>query len=294
MQQPLFRLPGPTQGELLARSQEIIQRAIADHPPYAVVLMFSGGDDSLTAYHVTKALNVPLTHMMHGVTHTGIKETTEFVRRFGAESGLRYFEADAGEAYEKYVLRKGFFGIGNIAHEFAYHKLKHGPFKAAISREIRHKKRNRNVLLVNGARWQESQNRKRMKDNPITVDSSVQSTIWVNVINDWSKVDCLDFIEGEPRNPVTDLLHRSAECLCGSMQFPYTETRKEASFWFPEWGRWIDDLEQRACSRGFCWGWGEDLPDKVKAEKKRGKLQHPDQPELPMCQGCQFRATPLT
>lgn len=276
------------QNDLLVHSQEIIQQAIVDYSPYAIVMAFSGGNDSLTAYHVARALNVPMTHLMHGVTRTGIIETTEFVHQFGEDSGLKYFEADAEDNYEKYVLRKGFFGIGRSAHEYAYHVLKHGPFRAALSREIRQRKHNRNILLINGARWQESRNRERMKNNPIAFDSSTKSTIWVNIINDWSKADCLDFIEGQLRNPVTDLLHRSAECLCGSMQYPYEETRKEVSFWFPEWGRWLDDLEKEACNRGFCWGWGKHhKPTDKKAMKK--KLDSDNW--QPMCQGCQFRDT---
>jgi tRNA(Ile)-lysidine synthase TilS/MesJ len=40
--------------ELLIGSKEIVERAIADFKPKAIVLMFSGGDDSLTTYHVDK------------------------------------------------------------------------------------------------------------------------------------------------------------------------------------------------------------------------------------------------
>lgn len=45
---------------ILENSKEIIEKAITDFKPKAVVLMFSGGDDSLTAYHVAKELGVKL------------------------------------------------------------------------------------------------------------------------------------------------------------------------------------------------------------------------------------------
>jgi len=97
--------------DLLNMSQQIINQAIADYSPYAIVMMFSGGHDSLAAYHVAKILNVPMTHFMHGITGTGIADTTDFARHIAEQSGLTYLEANAGNAYEKYVLRKGFFGI---------------------------------------------------------------------------------------------------------------------------------------------------------------------------------------
>jgi 3'-phosphoadenosine 5'-phosphosulfate sulfotransferase (PAPS reductase)/FAD synthetase len=270
----------------LEASREIIGRAIATYSPYAIVLMFSGGDDSLTAYHVSKFLGVPVTHLMHGITNTGIAETTDFARQVGDQSGLSYIEANAGNAYADYVLRKGFFGVGDGAHEIAYHILKHKRFRTALSQNIRHKKPGRNILLINGARKQESGNRKRSMLNPIKEDSSNPCNIWVNLINDWTKLDCLNFLDGQKRNPVTEILHRSGECLCGTMQS--LETRREVSYWFPYWGRFVDGLEKAACDRGFCWKWGEDLPASVKAQKSQEKQIKAGQGWLPMCQNCQL------
>jgi len=269
--------------ENLKRSQEIIDRAIADYQPYAIVIMFSGGHDSLAAYHVARALNVPVTHFMHGVTGTGIRQTTAYARRMGEQSGLTYLEANAGDAYEQYVLRKGFFGIGNLAHEYAYHILKHKHFRAMISQKIRHRKHGRNVLLINGARKQESPKRKQTIAVPIR---AAGPNIWVNIINDWSAVERNDFLSEYERNPVCDILHRSGECLCGCTQWPYQETRREVSDWFPEWGRWLDDLEKRVRQCGFEWNWGEDIPQHLKDKKKLQKQVADGQLWLPMCQDC--------
>lgn len=266
-------------------SEEIVSRAIAEYNPYAIVVMFSGGDDSLTAYHITRYLGIPATHFLHGVTNTGIVETTDFARMIGEQSGLRYIEANAGDSYENYVLRKGFFGIGDSAHTMAYHVLKNKHFTRVLSQNIRQRKQGRNILLINGARKQESDNRKRSMINPIKAD---ESNIWVNIINDWTKLDCLEFLDDRKRNPVTEILHRSGECLCGTMQS--LETRKEVSFWFPYWEKKIDTLEKQACKRGFCWKWGNDLPPSVKAQKAREKAIKNGQIEwLPMCQHCQLQ-----
>jgi 3'-phosphoadenosine 5'-phosphosulfate sulfotransferase (PAPS reductase)/FAD synthetase len=259
---------------------------IVEYSPYAIVVMFSGGDDSLTAYHVARYLEIPTTHFLHGVTNTGITETTDFARQVGKQSGLRYIEANAGNAFDEYVLRKGFFGIGEIAHENAYHILKNQRFRATLSQHIRQRKRNRNILLLTGARKQESNRRKLMTMNPIRPDGS---NIWVSLINDWTKLECLEFLDGQGRNPVTEILHRSGECLCGTMQS--LETRREVSYWFPYWGKRMDSLEKEACSRGFCWKWGEDLPAVIKAQKSRDKAIRNGQLELgwlPMCHSCQL------
>lgn len=111
----------------LESSKEILEAAISMHQPYAKVLMFSGGGDSMTAYQVCKVLGIEIDYLLHVNTRTGIAETTDFVRQFCEAEGVRYIEADAGMAYEDYVLRKGFFGVGTgkmSAHSFAYHVLK--------------------------------------------------------------------------------------------------------------------------------------------------------------------------
>lgn len=49
----------------LESSKEIVDQAIKDFKPNAIVIMFSGGNDSLAAYHVAKILKLPLTHFVH-------------------------------------------------------------------------------------------------------------------------------------------------------------------------------------------------------------------------------------
>lgn len=265
---------------MIDSSREIIEKAMADFQPYAVVAMVSGGRDSLCAYKVARAIGVPLTHMLHGVTGTGIPETTEFVRQFAASEGLIYIEANAKDAYEKYVNRKGFFGLGNSAHSYAYHLLKHQPFQHCISRNIRFRKRNRPVLLINGARASESTNRGKHMKEPITRDPGNPSNIWVNILHHWSREERDTFLDSTnaPINPVTTNLCRSGECMCGTMQS--IAARVEASFYYPKWGEWLDNLERPIAAR-FGWGWGQTMPPGMKA----AKTAIPDS-FAPMCIDC--------
>ena len=267
---------------LLEQSAEIVNQAIADIQPYATIAMISGGNDSMAAYQVAKRLGVQIDFIMHGRTGTGIPATTEFVRAFAASEGVAYIEADAGPAYEQYVLRKGFFGRGVQAHTFAYHELKHKPFRKAISANIRQGKKGRPVVLLNGARVAESANRAKNLNEPVRVDDT-KTNYWVNVIHHWDKQQRDEFLAdcGAPCNPVTREMCRSGECLCGTMQDK--GVRAEAIALYPDWGRWLTNLENEVYARGFTWGWGDDVPKSFTAEKA-GQMVFSD--FAPMCHSC--------
>lgn len=245
---------------LLQQSLDTYQNALAMFKPYATVLMISGGTDSITAAEVSKTLQIKVDFVLHGHTGTGIKETLEYVRSIAHLYAPRYIEASAGDSYEEYILRKGFFGQGDTAHNYSYHILKRGVFQTALYQWIRQKKRNRNILLLNGARIHESGRRKHNLNKVFNVDPSVKSNIWVNIIHNWTGKECKDFLADQKAqiNPVTQKLCRSGECLCGTMQTK--AEAEEIGFYYPEWEKWRRDLEGRAREKGFNWGWGENMP----------------------------------
>jgi 3'-phosphoadenosine 5'-phosphosulfate sulfotransferase (PAPS reductase)/FAD synthetase len=252
--------------ELLLESRGIVQKAIEQYKPYKICLMISGGDDSLLTLEVCKRIGVKVDFIIHGNTRTGLKATTQFVRDL----------ADAGSAYRDYVLRKGFFGKGVGAHSFSYHVLKAAPFRKAVSKHIRQKKRNRPVLLLNGVRVDESDNRSdKLGDNPYNVDPASRNNIWVNVVHWWTTEERDSFLSDHniKRNPVAIALGRSGECMCGTMQ--NTAARLAASQFDPEWGAWLDELEKEAIAL-HSFGWGQQCSKK---EVKENDFQ-------PMCTGC--------
>lgn len=262
-------------------SKYIIEKAILDFKPKAIVMMLSGGDDSITAYKVAQQLGVKFDCVIHGWTRTGLIETTEFAVDFTEKQKDKLIIADAKDAYVNYVMRKGFFGLGLDAHTMAYHILKIEHFRKAVSHNLRQRRRNFPILFVNGARWQESDNRKRLKDNPYKLDPSQKNNIWVNIINDWTKEDCIDYLEGNSvkRNPVSIALCRSGECMCGTMQnkMHYAEA-KEFS---PKWGKQMDDL-RKGVMKKFPWDWGENI-NKQHLMEMKGQIRMDFQP---MCTGC--------
>lgn len=261
----------------IASSSQILKRAIEEFSPTHIVSMVSGGKDSAASDQVARELGLKIDFVIHGNTRCGIPETTEFVRDvYGRKGG--YVEADAGTAYEDYVLRKGFFGKGGDAHGFAYRILKATPFRKAVSREIRQGKRGVRVLLLNGARKDESENRKKNL-KLYRSDPASPGNVWVNIIHDWSQEDRDKYLESRQTaiNPVAVQLCRSGECMCGTMQSD--QERVEASVLYPKWGEWLDGLEQEALRlHGF--GWGRPSP---KPSNGQGDLF------APMCKDCMRR-----
>lgn len=264
-------------GASLERAQSLsaarMERVIREYQPTHIVATVSGGRDSAAEVEFARQAGVKIDTILHCRTGTGIPETTEHVVDYYGSLGPNFVMADAGDAYERYVMRKGFFGVGRGAHNFSYRILKADPMRKAISREIRQGKRGVRVMLLNGARASESGNR-RLNLRESRLD---KGNLWVNIIHDWTDGDRDRYLRlaGVPINPVAQQLCRSGECMCGTMQS--AGDRLEASALYPEWGGWLDDLERRVRTlHGF--GWGENFPRPV----------DPDQLDMfqPLCSEC--------
>lgn len=242
-----------------------MRKAMIEYQPTHIVSMVSGGKDSACSHAVAEELGVKIDLIIHGNTRCGIPETSRFVEETYGNIGPDFAVADAGTAYEDYVLRKGFFGKGISAHGFSYRVLKAAPFRKVIAREIRQRRRNIRILLLNGARQDESENR-RKNLQVFRPDPNQTKNVWTSLIFDWSAEDRDQYLADRnvPINPVAQQLCRSGECMCGTMQ---TEgERLEAAALYPDWGKWLDELEAEAIRRhGF--GWGCSFPRKRSAKQ---------------------------
>lgn len=261
--------------ELVTSSWAILRAAVEEFSPTHIVSMVSGGKDSAASDQVARELGAKIDLVIHGNTRCGIRQTSQFVRDTYGAMG-EFAEADAGTAYEDYVLRKGFFGMGHGAHGFAYRVLKATPFRKTISRCIRQRKRDVRILLLNGARKDESENRQKHLQL-WRQDPAAPGNIWVSIIHDWSQEERDAYLNSRqtPINPVAKALCRSGECMCGTMQTK--AERIEAAVLYPEWGRWLDSLEEEARHlHGF--GWGEAFASRP----------DPRQSDMfqPMCKDC--------
>lgn len=267
--------------KLFEESKEIVCKAILDVNPYAICLMLSGGDDSITALQVAVMLGVKIDFIIHGVTGTGLPEVRQYVEKVAELHNIKIIYAEAGTAFVDYVKRKGFFGVGADAHKFSYHILKVNPFDRAISKYIRKGVPGRKIMLLNGVRVDESDNRAdNFGDNPYRWQ---KNNYWVNIIHWWTKTDCLKLLEAESvqRSPVAICLGRSGECNCGTMQSE--ADRIAASQFNPEWGKWMMDLRREITRK---WGWDiNQNPSKERMKEMKALLANQSD-FMPMCVGC--------
>jgi 3'-phosphoadenosine 5'-phosphosulfate sulfotransferase (PAPS reductase)/FAD synthetase len=264
-----------TLDQAIAQSAFYAKTALEWFSPKHIVTMVSGGNDSAACHALAVELDLPITLSIHGRTGCGLKATQAHVEaNYGTDAPL--IIADAGTAYEEYVMRKGFFGKGRDAHSFAYRVLKAQPFRKVVSSELRKGKSRVPVLLLNGAYKAESDNRKatlrRARQDP-----GAPQNVWFNLIHDWTPEIRDEYLASRnvPINPVAKALCRSGECMCGTMQTD--AERLEAAMLDPEWGKWLDELDAAAREKhGF--GWGQNL---IKPNK-----QQPDF-FMPMCVDCE-------
>lgn len=252
---------GPSLSKAMRLSAERIDRVVSEVKPTHIIATVSGGRDSAAEVEFAREMGIKIDLILHCRTGTGIQETTDHVLSYYGNLGPDFAMADAGTAYEEYVMRKGFFGIGQSAHSFSYHVLKAQPMRKAISKHIRKGKRGVRILLLNGARAMESDNR-RLNLPETRIDKASPNNLWVNLIHDWSAGDRDKYLRlrETPINPVAIQLCRSGECMCGTQQTQ--AVRNEAAALYPRWGGWLDDLEKLARAKhGF--GWGEVMPKPV-------------------------------
>ena len=227
--------------DILNESRNIFNQSFEMFNPSLVLLAISGGDDSLTALSVARYLGIKIDFAIHINTRTGIQQTSDFVVEHCKRYNIPLIIGDAGNAYEDYVIRKGFFGKGRKAHSFSYHLLKAGIFRKQVSK-LRKRRRNFRTLVLNGVRVDESKNRTdNFGDVTYRIDNKKKNMkphhsfdVWVNIIHWWSKNKCLQFLKEQniERNPVSIKLNRSGECLCGTMQSQ--AVRNEVGHHYPD------------------------------------------------------------
>jgi 3'-phosphoadenosine 5'-phosphosulfate sulfotransferase (PAPS reductase)/FAD synthetase len=271
---------------LVQQSHNIVTRAAERHANVdgrslvATVVLFSGGNDSTVLAHMMRAR---ATHAAHANTTIGIEATRDFVRKTCASWDLRLLEFTPprlSDHYENLVVDQGFPGPGH--HFKMYQRLKERSLEAVRRQLVTNPYRER-VMFLAGRRRTESARRAS-----IPAVERRGSTVWVSPLVNWTTFDLTTYrlIHGDvPVNEVTNMIHMSGECLCGSFAKP--GEREELAFWFPSFEAQIQRLEERvACVPGIPdhrrrWGWGASVRE---ADRRRG-------PSGPLCSSCDARAS---
>lgn len=266
---------------LVVEARDILTQAIETHVTAdkrevaAIVTLFSGGNDSTVLAHMFKDT---ATHAGHANTTIGIEQTRDFVRNTCEEWGLPLLERTSKserDSYRALVLDQGFPGPGH--HFKMFQRLKERAIEQ-IQRELVGNPYRQRVVLLAGRRRSESQRRAQIPE----VERN-RSKVWVSPLVNWTKLDLntyrlMQAAAGDPVpvNEVSDLIHMSGECLCGS--FASAGERVEVSHWFPEVFEVIAALEAEIADRDDIpahrktWGWGADPAVLASSRTKASKV----------------------
>ena len=272
---------------LVLESHAILDRAIEQHIDRdgkalsEIVVLFSGGNDSTVLAHMFRER---ATYAAHANTTIGIEDTRQFVRDTCKAWRLPLAEQtppNVADHYRALVLAHGF--PGPAQHFKMYQRLKERALRAIQADLVGDPRRNRIVFLA-GRRRDESARRSNVVES-----ERIGSAVWVSPLVHWTKADLTTYrqLRGDvPTNRVSDLIHMSGECLCGS--FAKRGEREELRYWFPATFAIIEALEAEIADRDDIpahrrvWGWGADRST-VSKDRRVGLLCSScvaDQPEL--------------
>lgn len=275
---------------LIKNAHRIVDEAIHEHVTSgvgrqrrevaAIVLLFSGGNDSTVLAHLFRDR---ATHAAHANTTIGIEATRQFVRDTCASWGLPLLERfpPPDSTYEAQVIERGF--PGPAQHWKMYHRLKLRALEQ-VQRELVGNPYRRRVVFLAGRRLAESARRTQRE---IPYYERRKSVVWVSPLRDWRAMDMNTYrtrFPDCPRNQVPDLIHMSGECLCGAFAAP--GELDEIGYWFPDVRADIEVLQDKVRAAGHpeerCrWGWG--------AYRDRSKAK-----SGPLCSSCEFRAAAIS
>lgn len=283
--------------ELIAEAHRLVDIGIETHIPTnltlkpryrrtcaAVVILFSGGNDSTVLAHLFRHR---ATHAAHANTGVGIEQTREYVRATCARWDLPLMERKAPrveDSYRTHVLAYGFPGPG--AHYKMFQRLKERAL-AQVQRELISDPYRERIVYLAGRRRTESDRRTSVPEM-----ERRKSVVWISPIVNWTKPDMNTYrlmqeAAGDPVpvNIVSDLVHMSGECLCGA--FAHYGEREEISEWYADAFDEIAELEELIADRDGIkpwakkWGWSGD-PALVARSKEKPKSG-------PLCQSCDTR-----
>tara|TARA_R100000773_G_C4188811_1_gene95490 strand:- start:45 stop:863 length:819 start_codon:yes stop_codon:yes gene_type:complete len=263
--------------------KEIIESVVQEYKPIKVLLLFSGGHDSMVNSHVCASilnkLNIDFA-VYHGDTSIGIPETQEYVKEVCKLFGWKLFIRKPPKIdYEELVKRYGFPGPTSRSHQICYRFLKERALRSFVTHECKsapHKREN--VLLLTGIRKQES----RIRMGYIDQSQKEGSRVWSNPIFWWSTEKCENYMlkHNLPRNPVKDKICISGECLCGAFadRGEYLEIKES----YPHVAERIDELHEIAKQNGHPWPWSSGPTEWYKNNP-------PNQLNMFMCVGCETK-----
>lgn len=280
--------------EKLRWSKELADRVKKEYDPYAVIVgLTTGGDSNVALKLATMFFDVSAAFTCD--TTIGAVETMnncEYVAKevYGLKHIVKappYMGKEDKDTYFKIVKQHGFPGKTKTAHKWMYQWLKDHTVSKIIS-SIRQGKRNRNIIIISGARKNESA-RRMGTSKDITINGS---NVWVNIANEWTDSEISAFSKDmgidKLRSPISKFMGMSGECFCGC----YAEKGElnELKICSPSTHEKITAIEKWIKDNtNMSWGW-EQSPPKGYILEKHGQTNL-FSPQMLMCSTCMNNTT---
>lgn len=213
--------------EKLRWSKELADRVKKDYDPYAVIVGLTTGFDSNVALKLA-TMFLDVTAAFTADTTISAPETLANCERVAKEEyGLRHIlrkpnyngVKEHPNTYFEVVKQHGFPGKTDSVHTWMFRWLKDHAISPIVS-SIRKRKHNRNIVIISGARKDESKKRWSTSED-ITIRGS---NIWVNICNQWSTGEVHAFATDNNldrfRSPISKAIGMSGDCFCGCYARP--------------------------------------------------------------------------
>lgn len=269
-------------------SKDLIDKAILEHRPYAIIVGLTTGGDSLVAFHVAKMLctvDACFTCDTTIAAHETIKNCQDVCEKYKTKwickappyGGLQ----ENNNTYFELVRQHGFPGKTKTTHNWMYRYLKDHTVAKIVSSFKQGKRRP--IIIISGARKHESV-RRFGTSKDITVN---KGTIWVNILNEWTDSDMQEFktdnrIDDE-RSPISKIMGISGECFCGCFA-QKNELMELKCASRDTYNKIVGIQKWLTENTKMKWGW-EDSPPASWIQEQKGQLNM-FSPEMLFCSTC--------
>lgn len=278
--------PSPTLDDRIADAERIIREALDVHlggrELVGRVVLFSGGGDSTVLAHLARhvlPVDLRATHAGHANTTIGVEATRQFVRDTCTEWGLPLLEKLPPVSYAELVRGSGFPGAA--MHFRMYQRLKERGLRQIRADLVTYSRRER-VLFLAGRRRAESARRLNVPEY-----EREGSVVWASPLAHWTADDLAAYRTRYevPRNPVSEALGMSGECLCGAFAEPGELDRiKAVDLAAYEQIRALEAEVHGKFPEHRChWGWHGWHDERRELPSRTG----------PLCSSCDARSGPL-
>lgn len=254
-----------SEDELMCDAEQIIKKAIHEYPEIQgkIMVLFSGGYDSMIVAHVAHRLNLPLPVELRSInTQLSADGWIDYVFQVADAFKWKleiYENVNGFEAFVEFVKETG-CPRTKAAHTFCYQKLKERGFNAIHMSNKREKHTGDKTLFLSGMRRAESVERRKSKEYERI---GTTNKIFAAPIVDWSDMECYRYRADHnlPTNPFYQTVKGSGDCQCNWGDFISIGTLIEHSPVLANGNvKIIDDLSMEI--HGY--GWDSRKRDQVK------------------------------